>query len=148
MSLEEFSLNSKNEKESIAIYKAVYKVSEENLTIIDSIKNNDKDNSLFKIKEIGNLSIYGNLIKELTEMKKKEKEIKYKTNYDDYMRFNYMKELGGSGLELIDSIAMERFSKVMGYMIKNLGKNFFNGKNITQVALPIYINDERSNLEM
>lgn len=102
---------------------------------------------MFVFKNIGNKDIYGDVLKKLLEEAKNTNEIKFKCNFEEYVKYNFIKELGADGLELIDNQALEKTGKVIGYMIKNLGKNFFTGKNITQVSLPVYINDERSQLE-
>lgn len=146
LKLNEFSL--KEKKDKYAIYQAIYELNEDNLSAIDYLKNIDKENKMFSFKNIGSKDIYGEIYKKLYEETIKTKEITYKVNYDEYVKYNYIKELGGDGLELIDNQALEKTGKVIGYMAKNFGKNFFAGKNITQIALPIYINDERSSLEM
>lgn len=146
MKLNEFIL--KEKKDKIAVYQAAYELTEDNLTNIDYLKNIDKENKLFSFKNIGSKDIYGEIYRKLYEETVNTKEIKYSTNYDEYVKYNFIKELGGEGLELIDNQALEKTGKVIGYMAKNFGKNFFAGKNITQISLPIYINDERSALEM
>lgn len=146
MKLNEFIL--KEKKDKTAVYQAAYELTEDNLTNIDYLKNIDKENKLFSFKNIGSKDIYGEIYRKLYEETVNTKEIKYSTNYDEYVKYNFIKELGGEGLELIDNQALEKTGKVIGYMAKNFGKNFFAGKNITQISLPIYINDERSALEM
>ncbi len=115
---------------------------------MDTLKNNNKEVTTFKILNASNMNIYGDVMVDLFNQVKNSKTIEYKKNYDEYSKFNFIKGLGESGLELIDSYALERADKVVGYMIKNLGKNFLSGKNLTQISLPIYINDERTMLEM
>lgn len=126
----------------------MYELTEDNLAALDTLKNNNKDITTFKILNASNMNIYGDVMVDLLKQVKNSKTIEYKKNYDDYSKFNFIKGLGESGLELIDNYALERADKVVGYMIKNLGKNFLSGKNLTQIALPIYINDERTMLEM
>ncbi len=42
---------------------------------------------------------------------------------------------------------MDKQRSVMSYMMKAVGSNFFQGKSIMNVSLPIYISDYRSQVE-
>lgn len=148
MELKTFELKEKKEKENIAFYKVTYALTEDNLQALDTIKNNNKDIKEFKILNVSDINMYGNILIDLFKETKQDKYIRYNKNYDEYSRFNFIKELGSSGLEIIDQYSIEKMNKLIGYMIKNLGKNFLSGKNLTQISLPIYVNDERTMLEM
>ena len=88
------------------------------------------------------------MLEELVKKVKNEKHVKYRRNYTEYSKFNFIKAIGADGLELIDNYSNEKTDKVIGFMLKTLGKNFLSGKNLTQISLPIYINDDRTFLEM
>lgn len=145
LTLTEFSLK---EKKDICLYSAYYELTEENLSALDTLKNNNKEISLFKIRNLNNLNIFGSLLEELVKKVKNEKHVKYRRNYTEYSKFNFIKAIGADGLELIDNYSNEKTDKVIGFMLKTLGKNFLSGKNLTQISLPIYINDDRTFLEM
>ena len=91
--------------------------------------------------------IFGDYLKELHKKTLENKYVLYKRNYDEYTKFNFMKALGKPGLELIDHNLISRLDKVVGYMVKGVGKTVFSGQNLSQVSIPIFINDERSMLE-
>ena len=120
------------------------------MIFIDTLKeSSEKDkNDKWEISNLGNVSSYSAFVKELLEEEKNKKEITYKKNYDQYCKFNYMKELGGDGLELIDNKTLEALKSVAAYMVKTAGKGFFNGSSIMRTPLPVYINDERTTLEV
>lgn len=134
-----------NEK---ALYKGVYELTEDNLGALDTLKNNAKEINFFTFLNVSDMNIYGNVLEEIFKKDNDCPYILYKRNYDEYPRFNFMKALGTPGLELIDHLSLEKTDKVVGYMLKNLGKNFLSGKNLTQISLPIYLNDDRTMLEM
>lgn len=94
------------------------------------------------------MNIFGNLIEELKSEEIAKTLIKYRINYEEYCKFNYMKEPGGEGLELIDKESIDKTNKVLNFMIKSLGKTFLAGREITSIALPVNINDERTMLEL
>lgn len=143
------SLVLKETLEKTKVYECVYPLTEENLYSFDSIKNNlNKDEkSSFKFRNLENTSIFGDLLTDLIAKEKQKKEITYKVDYFDYMRFNYTKTPGGEGLEIIDQKSLETSGKVINFMLRNLGKNFLAGREITNVAMPININDEKTMLE-
>ena len=92
--------------------------------------------------------MFEDLVLDLISNNRKKEIIEYSQNFNDYSRYNFLKELGASGLEIIDQVSLEKTSRVVSYMLKNLGKNFLSGKNLTQISLPIYLNDERTMLEL
>jgi len=144
----EFNLLKKGEGNDPSTYIVIYELTEENLTALDTIKNNVKDTSTFTIKNLTGTNIFGTLLEELLQKVKEEKIIKYRKNYLEYSKYNFMKALNSSGLELIDHISIERTDKVIGFMLRSLGKNFLAGKNLSTIALPIYLNDDRTMLDM
>lgn len=92
--------------------------------------------------------MYGKVLSEILEHEQKTNKLVY-PNYKDFCRFNFMKELGGDGIELINQEILEKFGQVMKTMLSTLGKNFLNGsKNVFKVPIPIYINDQRSLMEV
>lgn len=136
--------------DNIKIYKCTFDINENNLMAIDTLCNNLSkidENHFIKFKNLSYNNIFGETLEKLIQKEKKLKIIKYKIKYHEYAKFNYVKEPGGIGLELIDKAAIEASDKVMGSMIKTLGKNILNGKELTSIALPIFINDERSMIE-
>ena len=92
--------------------------------------------------------MFEDLVLDLIANNRKREIIEYSQNFNEYSRYNFLKELGASGLEIIDQVSLEKTSRVVSYMLKNLGKNFLAGKNLTQISLPIYLNDERTMLEL
>ena len=93
------------------------------------------------------MKVFGNVLEELIKKEKESKECNYRVDYTEYSKFNFTKEPGGTGLELIDKESLDRSSRVINFMLKSLGKNFFSGKELTHTSLPVFINDERSMLE-
>jgi len=144
--LTEFQLERKGETNQV--YKGTYELTEDNLSALDTIKNNSKEINFFTVLNISETNIYGTILEDILKIERENKFILYKRNYDEYPIFNFMKALGTPGLELIDHVSIEKTDKVVGYMLKNLGKNILSGKNLTQISLPIYLNDERTMLEM
>jgi hypothetical protein len=144
----EFDLIKEGEGSDPTIYKVIYELTEDNLSALDTIKNNLKDNTTFTIKNLTGMNIFGTLLEELLQKVKEDKIIKYRRNYLDYSKYNFMKALNTPGLELIDHISIERTDKVIGFLLKSVGKNFLSGKNLSTIALPIYINDDRGMLDM
>ena len=142
----EFQLERKGETNQV--YKGTYELTEDNLSALDTIKNNSKEINFFTVLNISETNIYGTILEDILKIERENKFILYKRNYDEYPIFNFMKALGTPGLELIDHVSIEKTDKVVGYMLKNLGKNILSGKNLTQISLPIYLNDERTMLEM
>ena len=92
--------------------------------------------------------MFGDLLEQLIKKEVENPKITYKVNYFDYPKYNYIKEPGDVGLELIDRESNEKSSKVMAFLIKSLGKNFLAGNELTNVSMPIFINDERTLLEI
>lgn len=151
--LESFAYESLVFKETIAnlnVYVCSYELTEDNLSALDSLQNNilKREVKAFTLKNISGLNVFGNLIEELKKEEKERTMIRYRIDYDQYCKFHYMKEPGGQGLELIDKESIDRSNKVLNFMIKSLGKTFLSGKEITSIALPVNINDERTMLEM
>ena len=131
------------------VYLCTYKINEDNLYAFENIITNTTkaDHSLFRFinKEI---SIYGDEVEVLKQAEKSRKIFKYNINYEEYCKFNYMKEPGDSGLELIDKVNLDLANKVVSTLLKTLGKNFLAGRDLTTITTPIFINDERSIMEL
>lgn len=126
-------------------------MTEDNLVAIDSLKNNlskSIQKSKISFKNLDAVNVFGNVLNELILKEKASKECYYRVDYSQYSKFNYVKDFNSTGLELIDKESINRSSKVINFMIKSLGKNFFSGKELTNTSLPIFINDERSLVEL
>ena len=144
----EFDLIEEGDEKHPSYYLVTYELTEENLLALDTIKNNLKDNTTFTIKNLTGMNIFGTLLGELLQKVKENKIIKYRRNYLDYSKFNFMKAMDTPGLELIDHISIQRTDKVISFMLGSLGKTFLAGKNMSTIALPIFINDDRTMLDM
>lgn len=144
------SLKLKETTSEFRVYECSYELTEDNLSALDSLKNNHLKSEIkgFRFRNISGMNIFGSLLEELKQEENEKNEIKYRVNYDEYCKFNYMKEPGGQGLELIDKESIDRSNKVLNHMVKSLGKTFFSGREITSIALPVNINDERTMLEL
>lgn len=94
-----------------------------------------------------NSNILDPFLKDLVNMEKSLKEIIYSVDYDEYAKFNYIKEYGGDGMELIDKRIIDNYNKVVSFLLKGIGKNFLAGRDLTKTALPIIINDTRTMLD-
>ena len=117
---------------------------------IDTLCNNLSkvdENHFIKFNNLNYTNIFGETLENLLKIEKESELITYRVKYHEYVKFNYVKEPGGDGLELIDKAAIDASDRVVGSMLKTLGKNILNGKELTSIALPIFINDERSVLE-
>lgn len=101
---------------------------------------------MFRFKA-SNSNIVYEYTKDLLTKEIARSEVLYKVNYDEYSRFNYIKEPGGEGMELIDKKCLDKYDKVVSFMLKSIGKNFLAGRDLTKSALPIFINDERTMLD-
>lgn len=135
--------------EKTKVYECLYPLTEDNLYSFDSIKNNlnKDDKCAFRIRNLENTSIFGDILPDLLAKEKERNEIVYKVEYFDYNRFNYIKTHGGEGLEIIDRKSIDTIGKVINFLLKSLGKNFLAGREITNIAMPININDEKTMLE-
>lgn len=144
------SLLLKETTSNFRVYECSYQLTEDNLSALDSLKNNNSKSEVkgFSLRNISGMNIFGSVLEGLKQEENAKTEIKYRVNYDEYCKFNYMKEPGGQGLELIDKESIDRSSKVVNFMIKSLGKTFLSGREITSIALPVSINDERTMLEL
>lgn len=80
-------------------------------------------------------------------MLSKQTNIEYPVKYEQLCFKHYIKQIGAEGLEFINQEIMEKQRSVLGYMIKNVGSSILNGKSLSQVSLPIYISDYRSQTE-
>jgi hypothetical protein len=58
-----------------------------------------------------------------------------------------MKSYTKEGLEFINQDLIQKQRGVIGHLIKKIGANFFQGKSIMNISLPINIFDCRSMLE-
>ena len=67
--------------------------------------------------------------------------------YENNINTDFIKQVGASGLEFINQSVMEKQRSVLSYMLKSVGANFFNGKSIMGISLPINISDYRSSVE-
>lgn len=144
--LREFNLKTKQNDSNL--FEAVYELNLENLSSLDSLKHESSTHvETFKIITLDNLSMYGKILEEIVKQENNTKNLVY-PNYKDFCRFNFMKELGGDGMELINQEILEKFGQVIKTMLSTLGKNFLGGsKNLFRVPVPIYINDQRSLME-
>lgn len=104
--------------------------------------------SMVKFRNLSEMNLFGDMLEGLIKEEKEKQIIDYRINYDEYCKFNYIKSPGGEGLELIDKESIEKANKVINFIISSLGKNFMSGRDITNIALPIFINDDRSMLEL
>lgn len=103
---------------------------------------------LVKFRNLSDINLFGDILEDLIKEEKEKKILDYKVNYDEYCKFSYMKEPGGIGLELIDKESIELGNKVVNFVVSSLGKNFLSGRDFTHVSLPIFINDQRTMLEL
>lgn len=78
---------------------------------------------------------------------RESKEIILSENYSEYTKYNFLKEPGGKGLQLINQDVLDRQKSVFTHMLSQLGKNFMNRTNLFRIPLPIQINDERTMLQ-
>jgi len=58
-----------------------------------------------------------------------------------------MKNYSTEGLEFINQDMIQKQRGVLAHLIKKIGANFFKGKSIMNISLPINIFDCRSMLE-
>ena len=58
-----------------------------------------------------------------------------------------MKGYTKEGLEFINQDILQKQRNVIGHLVKKIGSNFFSGKSIMNISLPIDIFDCRSMLE-
>lgn len=120
-----------------------------NLAALDTLKNeNLVKESFFRIVGLRQLDIYGNIYKELLAKERQAREITYEEKYEDFTKFNYIKELGGDGMEMINQQILENQNRVFSYMVSQLGKNFMKGKNLLRIPMPLYVNDKRTALQL
>ena len=58
-----------------------------------------------------------------------------------------MKGYTNKGLEFINQEMIQKQRSVLGHLIKKIGSNFFTGKSIMNISLPINIFDCRTMME-
>jgi len=79
---------------------------------------------------------------------KSDKILNYKENYYTHSKSEFIKNKGDAALQYINQTIISKQRGIIGYFLKKLGSNLFQGQSIMNISLPINIFDERSLLEV
>lgn len=76
------------------------------------------------------------------------KEIEYADDYATWIDKYYEIKANEEGLVLTNKEELENQKKVIGWLVKKIGKNALQGQSIMNISLPVYIFDRRTMLQV